>query len=221
MTSQRSPMARSTTSVRSSTLLSVADNHRDRIALRIARDALLGREDRGRVHRFIEHRAHVHAGQQHAIGFGNCARKVTEPVASSTATSWNFSVPGSHSPSRLRASAALWCCRTSCPAHRACRRSFSSCDARLREIDVDGIERADRGERRVLIRRDQRARRDARLADAAGDRRAHRACNSRLMRARWPAPPCFCATGPRPAGAPCARRPRPASRRLRSSSSST
>ena len=43
--------------------------------------------------------------------------------------------------------------------------------ARLRDVDIDGIERLDRGERRRLLGGDQRALRHGGAADAAGDRR--------------------------------------------------
>ena len=69
-TSHFSPIARSTAITRCWTLLSGPTNQRHRIALAVAGDPLLGREDRILDYPVLDEGAHVHAGQKNMPGIG-------------------------------------------------------------------------------------------------------------------------------------------------------
>src|SRR3569833_145801 len=151
-----------------------ADDHRGRVALRIARHALLRREDRILRDRLVQLCAHVHARQQRLVG----VRELR---------------PQRHGAGRLvdgdlrELERAVVLVRRAIAEDeldrgRAGRQlAFAQRGtqpqpglARLGEIDVDRIERADRRERGRLVRGDERTRGDRRLADPAGDRRLDR-----------------------------------------------
>src|SRR3569832_2268889 len=148
-----------------------ADDHRGRVALRIARHALLRREDRILCDRLVQLCAHVHARRRRRGG-GRERR------------------PQRHGAGRLvdghlrELERAVVLVRRAIAEDeldrgRAGRQlAFAQRGtqpqpglARLGEIDVDRVERADQHERGRQKHKDERTRGDRRLADPAGDRR--------------------------------------------------
>ncbi len=76
--------------------LAVAAHHvGERLAGAVACHGLLRHQQGLLLHAFLQHGAHIHAGQQDGVRVGNTARSVTEPVFWSTVTSENSSLPAS------------------------------------------------------------------------------------------------------------------------------
>ncbi len=93
VTSQSVPTVRGAVKVRCSSLPSAADHQHRRLAALVTRDRLLRHQYRLRPGTFDQFGADEHTGSSSRFGLGKAARIAWLPVAGSTVTSANLSVP--------------------------------------------------------------------------------------------------------------------------------